>query len=161
MEAQMDKAIDYNEELRSYYEALDNTGKREMIKLFTIASTKSNGLQWAYFVMKQLGSRDFISNWRLIINCEGFKQDVEAKCKQDTEARKNFLLEKILEIFRQWRNSPNREFDEHHTKFTWTPEDLAPLSNFTDAQINDAIDQILSERPGWDFPYVNREKTSE
>ena len=157
----MDKAIDYNEELRSYYEALDNTGKREMIKLFTIASTKSNGLQWAYFVMKQLGSCDFISNWRLVINCEGFKQDVEAKCKQDTEARKNFLLEKILEIFRQWRNSPNREFDEHHTKFTWTSEDLAPLSNFTDAQINDAIDQILSERPGWDFPYVNREKTSE
>lgn len=157
----MYKPVNYLEELCSYYNTLDSDEKRKMAELVAYAKDNYHGLQWLYFVVKQLGKRDFGSNWKLALYCEGFQKDVERKCQKDTEARKNFLLEKILEIFRQWRNSPNREFDTNHTKFTWTPEDLAPLSNFTDAQINDAIDQILSERPGWDFPYVNREKTSE
>ena len=157
----MYQPVNYFDELCSYYNTLDDDEKCKMAELVGYAKDNYYGLQWLYFVVKQLGKRDFSSNWKLAIYCEGFQNDVKKRCEKDTEARKNFLLEKILEIFRQWRNSPNREFDEHRTKFTWTPEDLASLSNFTDSQINDAIDQVLSERPGWDFPYVNREKTSE
>lgn len=144
-EAVMYKPIDYTAEMRHYYDSLTDAEKWCFVDAFREVRAQGKDMDWMYFAIQQLGKRSLADNWRLLVNCPGFIEDVNRRLRNDKELRFRQLRTELYQSYWSWLKAKQEGlYDLYDYK-------VYPIPGYSSQEINLAIEKLNKEK-SWEIP---------